>query len=218
MDDILEELERRLRHTGRRSSYDEGYDKSYAMLEGISVFADAAKEHLPDSFFDVLSEFRTRMSNADETDPSEPYFRRLQAIVLATITVNSYTSDTAFLTTYPTFNLDQSEKDRIALLASQMRKIVHASELFDNSHKVRILNRISSIENEVLKPKGLFDVILGGTSDIGETLGKFGVDIKPLTDRMKEIKQITRSKTKEYDELPAPDEIKKLPAPDDSEE
>ena len=63
----------------------------------------------------------------------------------------------------------------------------------------------------------MLDVICGGVSDIGETLGKFGVDIKPLTDRMTEVMQITRAGSKEYEQLPAPEEVKQLPKPSDEE-
>jgi len=99
-----------------------------------------------------------------------------------------------------------------------MRKIIHASEAFDVPHKKRLLNRIAAIEKQVYSDKGLLDVVLGGVSDIGETLGKFGGDIKPLTDRMAEVKKITRSGSEEYKQLPEPDEVKSLPAPEEEPE
>ncbi|AZV78828.1 hypothetical protein EBB79_13745 [Parasedimentitalea marina] len=114
----------------------------------------------------------------------------------------------------PVFELEQPDKDRIFKLCNDMRKIVFASSMFDEPHKKRLLNRIAAIEKQVFSKKGLFDVILGGVSDVGETLGKFGTDIKPLTDRMKEVARIARKGTKEYDQIPAPEEVKKLPAPD----
>lgn len=115
----------------------------------------------------------------------------------------------------PTFQLSPPDSERVLTLSGQMREIVHASKVFDAPHKRRLLNRIAAIEQQVHSEKGRFDVILGGISDLGETIGKFGTDIKPLTDRMSEIRKITRQATKEYDQLPAPDEIKKLPAPDE---
>ena len=114
----------------------------------------------------------------------------------------------------PVFELEQHDKERIFKLCTDMRKIVFASSVFDEPHKKRLLNRIAAIEKQVHSPKGLFDVILGGVSDVGETLNKFGTDIKPLTDRMTEVAQIARKGTKEYDQIPAPEEVKKLPAPD----
>ena len=110
------------------------------------------------------------------------------------------------------------EKGRVLELSSQIRKIIFASTAFDEPHKRRLLNRIAAIENEVNQPKGKLDVILGGVSDIGDALKKFGGDLKPLSDRISEIKKITQSKSKEYAQIPAPEEQKALPAPDESDE
>ena len=116
-------------------------------------------------------------------------------------------------TLIPMFSLEKKDISRVVELCSQMRKIVFVTADFDSPHRLRLLNRIAAIEAEVLKPQGIFDVIRGGIDDVGETLGKFGVSIKPLTDRMAEVVGIARRKTKEYDQLPSPDEVKKLPPP-----
>lgn len=115
----------------------------------------------------------------------------------------------------PHFSLPPDEAKRISVLCEQMRKIVFSSTQIDHAHKVRLLNRISAIEAETQKGRGLFDVVRGGINDLGETLGKFGSDIKPLTDRMQEVVSITRRRTKQYDQLPEPEEIKRLPKPND---
>lgn len=108
------------------------------------------------------------------------------------------------------FQITQAEKDAITMLASDMRKIISTSTQFDRPHKVRLLKRISAIEEEVQKEKGMFDVILGGINDIGETAGKFGDDVKPLVERMAEIEQITRGKSPDYAQLEKPAELLKL--------
>ncbi len=117
-----------------------------------------------------------------------------------------------------TFALDEDEKLELLRKCEQMRKIIWSSNVFDQPHRVRLLNRISAIETEVHKEKGMFDVILGGISDFGETAGKFGNDIKPLTDRMRDIASIARKKTPDYEQIPAPEEIAKLPPPEDDAE
>ena len=79
------------------------------------------------------------------------------------------------------------------------------------------MNRISAVEIEIHKEHGLYDVILGAIIDFGEAGGKFGGDVKPLTDRIREIASIARKNTKEYEQLPSPDDIGKLPAPEKDE-
>lgn len=113
----------------------------------------------------------------------------------------------------PMFELGKPDKARIFELCIDMRKIVFSTQEFDEPHRRRLLNRIAAIESETHKPKGMFDVVRAGMSDVGETLGKFGKDIKPLTDRMAEVVGIARKATKEYDQLPPPEEVKRLPAP-----
>jgi hypothetical protein len=117
----------------------------------------------------------------------------------------------------PFFTLDEDEKSRVLELCEKMRKIILSTNAFDEPHKVRLLNRLAAIEREVLKDKGLFDVVRGGMDDLGETLGKFGTNIKPLTDRMKEIVQITRRKSPAYDQIPAPEEVLGLPSPEEND-
>ena len=117
----------------------------------------------------------------------------------------------------PRFQLAKPDHDRVMELCADMRKIVFSSNVFDEPHKRRLLNRIAGIEYQLSQKKGLFDVVRGGVNDLGETLGKFGKDIKPLTDRMNEVVSIVRRSTKEYDQLPPPDEVKQLPPPSDGE-
>ena len=116
------------------------------------------------------------------------------------------------------FFLDLDDRARVMGLITEMRHIVHQSATFDDAHRRRILKRLAKIEDEVLKAQGNFDTILAGIAEIGETLGQFGKDVKPLTDRMQEIRKITQRSTKNADQLPAPEEPRKLPPPEDDGE
>ena len=113
----------------------------------------------------------------------------------------------------PTFALRPEDKARVLHLSAEMRRIILASQSFDESQKRRLLNRINAIEKQVHQPRGLFDVFLGGLNDFGEAAGRFGTDAKPLFDRMTEMTGIVRRQTETYDQLPSPDEVKKLPKP-----
>lgn len=116
------------------------------------------------------------------------------------------------------FTLDNEEVEAILTRTSEMRIIISNSDFFDPPHKRRLLGRLSQVEFEVYKKKGRFDSVLGGVVDFGEALGQFGTRVKPLVDRMGEIRKITQAKTGSYDELPAPDETKRLPPPDDEDD
>lgn len=113
----------------------------------------------------------------------------------------------------PTFQVSIEEKIKITSLCGEMRNLVNSSLSIPDQHKIRLLKRISAIEAEIHKDRGRFDVILGGVTDVGEVAGKFGNDIKPLVDRIREIMGIAWAKSDDYSALPAPDELKRLPAP-----
>ena len=184
-------------------------------IDRLKVFANAGRDILPDEIGTLLE------SPMRSSEGRGRLIRRIQVILRAyddlpdglLAEANRETDELL-----PTFELDQADAERVFKLCADMRKIVFASNDFDEPHRIRLLNRIAAIERETKKPKGLYDVVLGGISDFGETLGKFGSDIKPLTERLEEVARITRRGSKQYEQLPEPEEQGKLPPPERSDE
>jgi hypothetical protein len=114
-----------------------------------------------------------------------------------------------------TFKLDGGEIDKIADLAADIKRLIRQSDLFKPDHKRRLISRVLKIEEEIYKSKGNYQVVLDGVDDFGKTLGRFGINIKPIFDRAREIQSIILPHTSSAPQLGAPDEIKLLPAPDD---
>jgi hypothetical protein len=115
-----------------------------------------------------------------------------------------------------TFELEISEVDQVRELTAEMREIVNATSELNDEHRPRVLKRINSIDLELLKPQGSFDVILAGIVDFGEALGDAGRAAKPAIDRMKEIRKIIEPKVKNSNQLAAPETPKSLPGPEGS--
>ncbi|MEM1363150.1 MAG: hypothetical protein AAGF94_15795 [Pseudomonadota bacterium] len=198
----------------------ENQDWDIEDIDEIGIYADNLKDELSEKTFRLID----KLSGLDIEDSPHKWAtahrlasRCLRALeVEDSIWIQPEPGSTSAL--IPSFIIDEDDKEKISKLCSDMRKIVFASNVFDEPHRLRLLNRIAAIEAETQKPKGMFDVVRGGIDDLGETLGKFGTDIKPLTDRMKEVVSIARRGTKEYDQLPEPEEVKSLPAPTDDEQ
>ncbi|WP_281709441.1 hypothetical protein [Phaeobacter italicus] len=196
-------------------------DFSRAEFDELVMLVDIAKDTLPKRFAQIVGQTDQKFpagSTGVKRDERFEIAERLETVLRVANEFPSQTSETAGndedeLT--PTFILDPSDKTRVLDLCAQMRKIVLATDVFDQPHKRRLLNRIAGIEHQVEQPKGLLDVIRAGVSDVGETLGKFGTDIEPLTKRMQEVAQIARSNSKEYKQIPAPEEVKQLPKPEE---
>ncbi|MDZ4391964.1 hypothetical protein [Cypionkella sp.] len=196
----------------RDASRDPG-NFSRSDMDELAMLTELEKVRLPKRFIDVVT--ATDKIFPALTSEREKFIDRLGRILeVATEFPNQEINSTDDEALVPTFHLTRHDHDRVMVLCSDMRKIIFASAVFDEPHKRRLLNRIAAIEKQLLQEKGIFDIVRGGISDFGETLGKFGVDIKPLTDRMNEVVKIVRGATKEYDQLPAPDDVKRLPAPD----
>ncbi|MES0824187.1 hypothetical protein [Ruegeria sp. SCP11] len=212
----------RVKDLVRSFNFAQGYDQ--ADFDELVMLTKASEAQLPARFVDLVK-------NSDQDFPGgdTPLAYEKRVILAKRLSKILTVSDNFGLTEaknledfsdelVPTFSLGAEDKARVLDLCSQMRKIVLATTDFDQPHKRRLLNRIAGIEAQVEQPKGMLDVVRAGVSDVGETLGKFGKDIKPLTDRMKEVAQIARSNSKEYDQIPAPEEVKQLPAPEENSE
>jgi hypothetical protein len=183
---------------------------SPADVDELLLLAAACSEYVPGKFVSVLEAYDKKFDH--RTFAREQLAERLGRILkvnreLPDIPATEVKNEELI----PTFQLPAKDKTRVLKLCKDMRKIVFSSQVFDEPHKRRLLNRIAAIESQVLQRRGMFDVVRSGISDVGETLGKFGIDVKPLTDRMSEVVGIVRNSTDEYTQLPATDEIKKLP-------
>ncbi|NDV00957.1 hypothetical protein [Pseudoroseicyclus tamaricis] len=113
------------------------------------------------------------------------------------------------------FEVDGDHHERALELCAQIRAIVNENPQYDENKKVRLLRKVSAIETEFLRSKGILQVVLGAASEIGDSVNKFGKDLKPITDRLVELKGIAKSGTREVDLIEGPEEKKKLPPPDD---
>lgn len=182
---------------------------SRADIDELIMTIEVLESDLPKRFLEVAISL-DKTFNSTSPQHSRGAYERLIRILNVFASLPKRTIQTPTEHLLPTFTLETKDKTHVLKLCAKMRMIVLATEVFDQPHKRRLLNRIAGIEYQVEQPKGLLDVVRGGVSDVGETLGKFGTDIKPLTDRMKEVMQITRKNSKEYDQIPAPEEIKQI--------
>lgn len=192
-------------------------DVSLADLDEIEFIARSIESELPYQFRKMLNEFESEDKVKYGSNRYE-LLERLHRIFMAAKEFPPPDFKVALSEELlPTFKLPEGDKEKVLKLCEQMRAIVNSSDILDDAHRRRLLSRISAIEYQIHQPKGIFDVIKGGVSDVGEALGKFGKDIKPLTDRMSEVNEIIRENTGEYDQLPPPEEQAKLPAPNEDD-
>lgn len=216
MKNLYDELVGEIRNCISEHGYPDADD-----VEHVAEICNAVFSHLPDRSKAILeSLIKYTHGFGVEGNEIERSLQRLIRSLQVESTKSRLTEiaaeeDPFGVLSTPQFELEEDDRSRALKLTSEIKQLVQVSQSIDASHKTRLFKRITAVEIEITKIKGNFDVILGGMSDFGEALGKFGKDVKPLVDRMKEIRSLTRAKTSDYDQLPPPDETKELPHPDD---
>ncbi|AHD10151.1 hypothetical protein [Phaeobacter gallaeciensis] len=192
-----------------------------AMIEGeLSVrkltALHAYKFVFDDDLYDIFDDCATKLPNARATGSKYNYLEMLLGIADAQ-RIRNRTNNVSH-DVLQTFELNSDDKSKLLALCSEMRELNNSTLELDDKTKNRIAKRITAIEAQVRSGLGILDVVLSGMAEVGEAAGKFGSDVKPLVDRMREVAQIARSGSNDQDALPPPEEVKKLPRPEGKEE
>lgn len=104
--------------------------------------------------------------------------------------------------------------ERIQKLINELRDIIGKSKIIDEKHKERLLMKLEALQKELHKKMSSLDKIWGLIGEAGIVLGKFGKDVKPLVDRIREIVQIGWRTQARAEELPSDSEFPVLPSND----
>ncbi|HCG6065948.1 hypothetical protein ACXP2N_08070 [Vibrio alginolyticus] len=101
------------------------------------------------------------------------------------------------------YEFSQGDYERVQRLINELREHISSSTIIDDSHKHRLLKKLERLQSELHKRVPDLDRLWGLVGDAGVALGKFGDDVKPLVDRVKEIAGITWNTQKRAEELPS---------------
>ncbi|EOV9409989.1 hypothetical protein ACN5W3_004441 [Vibrio parahaemolyticus] len=101
------------------------------------------------------------------------------------------------------YEFSQGDYDRVQSLINELREHISSSTIIDDNHKHRLLKKLERLQSELHKRVPDLDRLWGLVGDAGVALGKFGDDVKPLVDRVKEIAGITWNTQKRAEELPS---------------
>jgi hypothetical protein len=71
-----------------------------------------------------------------------------------------------------------------------MSNIISGTDAIPEKHKRRLLERLERMQRELHKKTSDFDRFWGFIGEVGIVVGKFGKDIKPFIDRVRELTEI----------------------------
>lgn len=127
-------------------------------------------------------------------------------------TYKQYTSKTFF------YKLDNSDVQRAQQILNELRELLADSQVLDNDHKRRLLEKVEALQRELHKRMSDLDRIWGLIGEAGVLLGKFGRDVKPLTDRIRELVGIAWRSQATSEQLPTPEQpLPQLMSPDEED-
>jgi hypothetical protein len=117
------------------------------------------------------------------------------------------------------FHYEFSEGDlqRVQQLINELRTRITASKLFDEGHRVRVLQRLEKLQSELHQKMADLDKFWGLVGDAGIVLGKLGKDAKPFVDRIREIADIIWRTQTRSEALPSSAPFPQLEKPSDNE-
>jgi len=100
-------------------------------------------------------------------------------------------------------------------LINEIRDLLNKSTLFEEDHRKRLLARLERLQSELHKKMSNLDTFWGLIGDAGVVIGKFGSDVKPLFDRIRELTMIVWATQARGEGLPSnsPPPLQ-LPSPD----
>jgi hypothetical protein len=114
--------------------------------------------------------------------------------------------------------LPEEERKKIHLLLNEARKLTVDADFLTDSHKRRLLYRISKAEAELFKEKAGLEAFLAAAAEISGVMKKVGEDAEPISKRIQEARTITERHVHEYAQIGKDEAPKQLPKPDASDE
>jgi len=101
------------------------------------------------------------------------------------------------------FEFTEGDLDRIQQLINELRDLISKNKIIKQKHKQRLLSKLENVQKEFHKTMTTLDLSLGAIIETGVALGRFGEDVKPLTDRIGELAGIILSSQKRAYGLPS---------------
>lgn len=100
------------------------------------------------------------------------------------------------------YHFSDDEVEKIQKLINILRSEITESKSFEDEHKFRLLKRLEKLQSEIHKEMSDLDRFWGLVGDAGVAIGKFGKDVKPIVDRIRELTDIVWKAQRRSEQLP----------------
>jgi hypothetical protein len=129
-----------------------------------------------------------------DTKKAAEFFGQLQVSANKKVTQNSFQQyKNHFRMNFDkVFHYEFSEGDleRIQQLVNELRGLIFATNNLEEEHKQRLLNKLEKFQSELHKRVSNLDRFWGFLIEASITIGLMGENVKPMVDRIKELRDI----------------------------
>ena len=176
--------------------------KFLAIIKAISSKYDFAVPDAPELTNDSAKNRNIMNTYLADSVPKVLVKHRADKLLLSSVNEFSKYIGVEYL-----YEFSDDELTRINEIISDLRGIIGKSEMFDDDHQRRLLNKLEKLQSEVHKSVSDLDKFWGLIGDAGVVMGKFGKDAKPFVDRVKELSEITWKAQAKAEGLPEQDSM-----------
>lgn len=96
----------------------------------------------------------------------------------------------AYFDSVSTYKFSDSDFTKIQEIINELRNLISQSKIVTENHRRRLLERLERMQSELHKSTSDLDRFWGFIGETGIVVGKFGNDIKPIVDRVRELANI----------------------------
>lgn len=112
------------------------------------------------------------------------------------------------------YEFSEAEYAKIQALITELRELIVTNSDFTEGHRSRMLKRLEAMQGELHKKTSDIDRFWGFIGEVGINMRKFGENMKPISDRVRELAAIVIAVICAKEGIPLPPEGIKALLPD----
>lgn len=200
-------------HAGGKTELHEDYLEIHSILDAFAQhrgikFIESVNASFPNAA-DNIGLIRARFKDLSEKVTQRRNVRFTQGHI-----ASKKQHYAAFFAGVSCYEFSENDFERIQTLINELRELITSNQLLSEGHRARLLKRLEAMQRELHKKTSDIDRFWGFIGEAGVNAKKFGENLKPITDRVRELGVIVLAVIFAREGIPLPPEGIKLLLPE----